>query len=215
MSTDVVLIGAGGFGRESLDVINAINAGQEAAPIRLLGVVDDGPDSLALERLASRGIVWLGSVDTWLASAGSESHVIAIGDPSTRATISKKLDGLGRSASAPLVHPSAVIGFGVMFGPGTIVCAGAHISSNVTTGRHTHVNPHTTIGHDVTIDDCVSINPAATVSGNVVIGDETLVGAGAVILQGLQIGKSAIIGASACVTRNVPGGSTVKGVPAR
>jgi acetyltransferase-like isoleucine patch superfamily enzyme len=41
------------------------------------------------------------------------------------------------------------------------------------------------------------------------------IGSGAVILCGITIGAEALIGAGAVVTRDVPAGSTVLGVPAR
>jgi serine acetyltransferase len=48
-----------------------------------------------------------------------------------------------------------------------------------------------------------------------VLGASVLVGCGAQILQYLLIGSGATIGAGAVVTRNVPDGATVVGIPAR
>ena len=53
------------------------------------------------------------------------------------------------------------------------------------------------------------------ISGDVRVESRTLIGAGAVVLQGLTVGTGATVGAAACVTRDVPTGATVKGVPAR
>jgi UDP-2-acetamido-3-amino-2,3-dideoxy-glucuronate N-acetyltransferase len=41
------------------------------------------------------------------------------------------------------------------------------------------------------------------------------IGSGAVILCGVTIGEQAMVGAGAVVTRDVPDGATVAGVPAR
>nr|WP_300768873.1 hypothetical protein [uncultured Acetatifactor sp.] len=41
------------------------------------------------------------------------------------------------------------------------------------------------------------------------------IGAGASLLPGVVVGRNAIIGASALVTKNVPAGKVVMGVPAR
>jgi serine acetyltransferase len=59
------------------------------------------------------------------------------------------------------------------------------------------------------------VNPGANISGGVVIGTGVLVGTGAQILQYLHIGAGATVGAGAVVTRDVPEGLTVLGVPAR
>ncbi len=57
--------------------------------------------------------------------------------------------------------------------------------------------------------------PAQTFPGGVGIGEGALVGTGAQVLQYLHIGAGATVGAGAVVTRNVPEGLTVVGVPAR
>lgn len=47
------------------------------------------------------------------------------------------------------------------------------------------------------------------------IGDSVFIGEGAVICKGVTIGERAVIGAGAVVTRDVPAGAVVGGVPAR
>jgi len=54
-----------------------------------------------------------------------------------------------------------------------------------------------------------------TTKGSVHIADEVWIGEHACILGGVSVGKGAVIGANAVVTRNVPTGAVVGGVPAR
>lgn len=54
-----------------------------------------------------------------------------------------------------------------------------------------------------------------TLAGAVVLGGHVDVGAGAKLIGPLTVGDHAVIGANAVVTRDVPAGATVAGVPAR
>ena len=56
MPEPLVIVGAGGFGRETVDVVEAINAAQRHARWQLLGVADDSPSTENLARLGARGI---------------------------------------------------------------------------------------------------------------------------------------------------------------
>ena len=55
----------------------------------------------------------------------------------------------------------------------------------------------------------------APVRGRIVIGDDAWIGTGVIILPNVTIGRAAIVGAGAVVTRDVPDGAVVVGVPAR
>jgi len=212
MSRPLVVVGASGFGRESLDVVAAHNAARPDAAFEVLGVLDDGPSEDNLARLAGRDVPYLGGIDDFLAGHEPIAYLLAIGAPKVRERLVARFDDAGWRA-ASVVHPSASVGTMTVWADGVVVCGGAQVSTNVRLGRHVHVNPNATIGHDSILESFVSVNPAATISGDVHVRPRTLIGAGAIVLQGLSIGADTTVGAGAVVTRTVPDGVVVKGVP--
>lgn len=214
MAEDLVVIGAGGFGRETVDVVKAINTASSEPVWRLLGIVDDAPSSENLVRLSRRFIPYLGTTEQFVIDSMRPRYLIGIGSPGVRRALAARFDGAGFDA-ATVVHPAATVGSDVSIGAGTIICAGARVTTHIELGRHVHLNPNVTIGHDTTLGDFVSMNPASSVSGDCVVEDEALIGAGAVVLNQLIVGGGAVVGSAACVVRDVPPGAVVKGVPAR
>jgi sugar O-acyltransferase (sialic acid O-acetyltransferase NeuD family) len=208
MTERLVVAGAGGSGRELLDIVEA------AGGYEIVGVVDDSPSDANLQRLRERGIPMLGSSAEWLARGERVHYLIGIEHPPIRS----RLDALFRDAGdvpATVVHPAAIIGTRSTFGPGTVIGPGAVISTNVTTGRHVHILANATIGHDTTVGEHSSVWPSGVLSGEVRIGTGVIVGAGALVLPCLTVGDGAFVGAAACVVRDVPPDTVVKGVPAR
>lgn len=219
MSVEVVVIGIGGFGRETLDVIEAHNAAvhnqiRNESTLRVTGIADDLPSHQNLIRLEKRNYRYLGTTDDVIEKWGPQGFVLAIGDPQIKATMDSKFMGAGWNAIS-VVHPAATVGTRCVLGDGNIICSGAQISTNTRFGRHVHVNPNATIGHDTILEDYVSVNPGAVISGEVIVQHSSLVGAASVILQGLKVGHSCIIGASACVVKDIVPMVTVVGIPAR
>ncbi len=213
MPEQIAIIGAGGFGRETLDVVEALLAAGE--PLELLGVVDDQPRDIDLRRLANRGVPYLGSTEQWVPTVSGDEHfIVAIGSPVLRKRMATRLRDAGVRATS-LIHPRALVGSQARIGAGVVITSGVQVSTNVTLGDHVHLNPGSIVGHDATLEHFVSVNPGAIVSGNVVVQTGTLLGAGSTVLQGLTIGAGSTVGAAACVTKDVAAGATVKGVPAR
>ena len=213
MAERVVMVGASGFGREALDVLEAMQAA--GADIEIAGVVDDRPSELNLQRLNERGVAYLGTIADWLdGSLAVDSYILGIGSPQVRRMLVEKLDARGCRAFTA-IHPNASIGSRAAIAEGVVVCAGAVISTNVRLERHVHVNPNATIGHDSVLREFVSINPASVISGEVVIEPGVLIGAAALVLQQLTVGANTTVGAAALVTKDVPEDVVVKGVPGR
>ncbi|MEU8044022.1 acetyltransferase [Micromonospora echinofusca] len=215
MTADIIIVGCGGHGRETLGIIQAINRAEAGdPPWRILGFVDDAPSELNLKRVQRLAAPYLGTTG-WLRDQPNTTHVIlAVGDPCARRAVDERVGGYGLPG-ATLVHPSAEVGPDTVAGEGLLVFAGARVTTNVTLGRHVHLNQNITIGHDCSLADFVSVNPLAAVSGDCVLDEGVMVGTNATVLQGLRVGRDATVGAGACVVRDVPAATVVKGVPAR
>lgn len=208
----LVVVGAGGFGREVLDVVEAVNASGAEPAFELLGVLDDGPSQANLQRLAERDIPYLGTLDEFTGHP-AVSFVVGVAHPGHRRAIDERLTAAGHHAPI-LQHPAATVGSRTSLGPGSIVCAGARLTTHITLGRHVHVHVNATVGHDTTLADFTSVYPLAAVSGSCVLEDGATVGANATVIQGLTVGAGAFVGAGAVVVSDVAPGATVKGVPA-
>lgn len=208
----VVILGAGGFGREALDVIDAVNAVTSVPVFEFVGFLDDGhPD---LDLLDARGVKYLGPVSALTELPGEVEFLIGVGNGGIR----RKLDDFGRNdgrGSPVLVHPSATFGFDVRLGPGTVVCSHVSMTTNIRVGRHVHLNLNSTVGHDVRISDYVTVSPLVAISGAVSLGPEVLLGTGSSVNQGLAVGQGAVIGAGAAAVRDIPVGAVAVGVPAK
>lgn len=206
---DLVIVGAGGFGRETVDVVRAINS---VTPTwRLLGVVDDTPSQVNLARLRALDVAHLGALSV---TPTGTAVAVGVGSPRARSAIVSALS-LPDHHFPALIHPTAIVGSQFHHGAGLIVLGGVSIGTNVRLGHHVHLNGHAVLGHDAVCDDFVSINPNATLSGECTVGTHTLVGANSTVLQQLTLGAGVTVGAGACVTHSVTDDSTVVGVPAR
>lgn len=211
MTEKIVIVGIGGFGREVHDVVDAINA--EHRTWEVIGYVDENASDVNRELVGRRGFDVLGDLSV-LADLRAVRAVIGIGSGAARRHIDGQLTQWGVE-SATLVHPAATLGYDVRLGPGSVICAGARLTTNISLGRHVHVNINSTVGHDSVLANYVTVNPLVAVSGWVEIGEEAMLGTHSAILQNLTVGPRSIVGAGSCVVRDVPTDTVVKGVPAR
>lgn len=216
MTRDLVVVGAGGFGREVLDVVDAVNASGPEPAWTVVGVADDAPTEANLEHLRKRSVPFVGGTSGLNgADPGAAIHyVVGIGNPVARRLIADRLDAAGLTP-ATLIHPTVTMGFDVEIGAGSVLCAGVRLTTHISLGRHVHLNLNSTVGHDTVLGDFVSANPLASISGDCTIEDDALIGVAGVILNGLTVGRGSVVGGSACVVKDVLPGAVVKGIPAR
>lgn len=208
---DLVVVGAGGHGRELLDVLAEVNRGSPTWNI--LGVVDDDPGATNLARLARLGVTHLGPVD-WLEQSPT-AYVLGIGTGAVRRRMVQRLDAAGCPDSPPVIHPGAAIGRDTEVGSGVVIFNTSVVTTNVRIGAHTHLNVANAVQHDSTIGEFSQLSPGVLVNGDCRIGNDVFVGSAAVITRGCSVGEHSRVGAGAVVLGDVRPGTTVVGAPAR
>jgi sugar O-acyltransferase (sialic acid O-acetyltransferase NeuD family) len=140
--------------------------------------------------------------------------VVAVGEPKDRFDIVNRLPKDTKYFTH--IHPSVqILGEDIQIGEGSIICAGTIITTNVTIGKHAHLNLQTTIGHDCEIGAYFTTAPGAKISGNCKIYDCVYVGTNASIKQKLSIHSLSTIGSNAAVVKHIEESGIYVGIPAK
>lgn len=205
----LVIYGAGGFGREVAQLVRDINHVERTW--ELSGFLTDDAAAVGTE---VGGLPVLGSLN-WLTANPHAEVVIAVGNSAIRRKLAAAICSQGTTAFATLIHPRAWVGDQVTIGNGSIICAGALITTDITLGEHVHVNIGATIGHDAVLEDYVTLNPGVSVSGNAVLRQGGQIGTGSVIIPSCEVGAWSVIGAGAVVTKSIGANVTAVGAPAK
>lgn len=210
--TPLLIVGAGGFARETAAAVHSINA---AAPRwHLLGFLDDQP---ALRGREFEGARVLGGVEDGIATYPSARVVVCVGRPEnyfSRCLIVRRL-GLPPERYATIIHPAASIAPSAVVGHGSVVLAGSVATAQCRIGSHVAVMPVVAVTHDDEIDDFATLASGVRLGGGVRIGTGAYVGAGALVREALTVGAWSLVGMGAVVTRPIPAAELWSGVPAR
>lgn len=203
---DIVIIGAGGMGRETAWLIEEIN--KKKNEWNLLGFLDEREELIGK---VVDGYKVLGKLN-FLESLSKEVYIIvAIGNGVIRKKIVKKV---GTRKYPVLIHPNANISNRSLIEEGTIICSGAVISIDTKIGKHNIINFNSIIAHDSKLSDFVTIHVNVNISGNVEIGKLTTIGSGSSIYQGKKIGECCMVGLGSSVLKRIKDNKTALGVPA-
>ncbi|HEX6869734.1 MAG TPA: acetyltransferase [Micromonosporaceae bacterium] len=211
MITDLVIVGAGGFARETAAAVHAINA--EQPTWRLLGFVDDDP---AQHGTARGGVPVLGGLEQ-VSARPDAAVVICVGNPRNypaRQRVAHRLS-LPAERYATLVHPNASIAPGCLIGPGSVVLAQTVLTAEVTIGAHVAVMPQVVITHDDVVEDYATIASGVRLGGSATVEHGAYLGAGALIRETVRVGAWSLVGMGSVVLTDVPPAQVWVGAPAR
>ena len=207
----LVLLGAGGFGREvAASILPFMN--ERKPSYELLGFVDDGDQYKEGDMID--GYPWLGGQEWILDHKDDVCCTCTIGSAKKKAELQRELTRQG-VRFATLIGKRVYIAPDSVIGPGSVIYGRVRISVNCRIGAGVVLNDNVSLGHDVTIGDYTSIMPGTGISGGCVIGKEVDIGGHAYIVPGRKVGDGARIAAGSIVFTNVKAGTTVLGNPAK
>ena len=201
----IIIIGAGGLGREVKCLIDDIN--NIKPQWEFIGFVDDN------NKLNNtiEGFEIIGTRKKIVDLDLKPYLVCAIGDPRTRKKIISELYDYN---FATLIHPSVIKSEYVSIGEGSIICAGTILTTNIEIGKHSILNLGCRIGHDSKLGDYSSLMFGVNIAGEVEIGEGCYFGLNASVINRTNVGAWSIIGAGASVIRDIPSRVVAVGVPA-
>lgn len=181
---NIIIVGAGGMGREVLAILKNCNAISQQYQIE--GFVDDGKTAgdVVNNIPVLGGLDYLNSIDK------KTGVVIAISLPNIRKVIFEKITN-PNIYFPTITHPSVIISDKdfVSMGQGCLLCINTVLTTNITLGDFVILNAGAILNHDVQVGDFSTIMPGVNISTGAQVGEGCYIGTGS------KISKPAVISA--------------------
>lgn len=211
---NLLIIGAGGCGREVLQWAKDINSSlteKGAAPRwNIKGFLDDNPKALE-GKICDVSVV--DCVDHYVV-CDEDEFVCCIGNSSIREKVIKLLKEKG-AVFATLVHPTALVADSAFLGDAVVIYPYALISDNAIVGDGCIVNMYSSVAHDSHLGNFCTISAHCDVTGMCTLGEHVFMGTTSHLVPGSRIGNHVYICAGSTVMTRLRDGVKVLGCPAR
>jgi sugar O-acyltransferase (sialic acid O-acetyltransferase NeuD family) len=204
---DIIIIGAGGFGREVyLWAKDSFSKDQ----YRIKGFLDDNPRILD-NYDTDVGII--GNLNSYEIK-NQDRFLFAIGDIDVKKRLIIKMKKRG-AKFLTLVHPTAIMANTTKIGEGVIICPFCLVSDNVLLEDFVMMNVYSSCGHDAKVGRYSILSPYATLNGFVILEDEVFLGTHTTVIPYKRVGCKSKISANSVVMRDVATNKIVFGVPGK
>ena len=203
----LIIIGAGGFGREVLMYAEA--SVDNGADYIIKGFLDDDLSALDKYKYGYNVIDTIGNYEI----CNEDIFICAIGDVKVKKKVCIELQKRGAEFTN-VIHPTAIIGKTTSMGFGNIFCPMSIITQNVKIGNFISINTSSSFGHDSKVGNYTTISGGCSVTGYAELGKGVFLGGQSFICPNVSIGDYARIGAGSVVIKNVKANSVVFGNPA-
>lgn len=203
---NLLIVGAGGFGREVLGYIEDDN------PLfNIKGFLDS---RLEILDKTPRGVGIIGDPLNYIPEP-DDVFMAAVGDPKQRHKFTSVLRDSHHADFATVIHPRANVSRHAKIMNGCIIAPQVGISVDTFIGEFSCIQEYTVIGHDAHVGNWCQINSHCTIAGGARIGNFVTIHPNSVITSNAVIGDGVIVGAGSVVIGKIPSGVTVMGNPAR
>lgn len=201
----MVLVGAGGFAKQLIEVLcQKVDANR----IFVFDGVNKNKRFYDFKMIHEEQDV----IDVF--NSYDKDFCLGIGNPHLREKFANRFKELGGYPFS-VVSDHAFISKNAHLEAGVSVLTSAIVENSTFIGEGSLVNCQAIVHHDVEVGKFCEIAPGAKLLGSSKIGNNCFVGAGAIIMPKINIGDNVIIGAGALVTKDVESDITVTGIPAK
>jgi len=204
----ILIVGAGGFGREVLHWVR--DAWPLESASKIAGFLSADPAALD-----GKGIPLpiVGSPAAFVPEAG-DVFLLAIGIPQVRRQVAESLEARG-AVFASLVHPTAIVAPSAVIEQGSILCPFTIVSDAAVVGRFTLINYHGSLGHDAVTGRFCVLSPYASLGGGARLGDDVFMGMHSSVGPATRVGSRSKISANSCALVDTREDALVFGSPGR
>jgi len=197
----ILIIGAGGHAKSSIDVI------KQTGKYVIYGVIDNDPK---LKSILDLKII--GNDDNLEEIRKSCTNAfIGIGQiksPKARIEILEKLKKIDYKLPC-IISPTSTISRYSDISEASIIFNNVIIGPNSSIGSNCIINNFSLIEHDCIIGNNVHVSTNVTINGNVSVGHETFIGSGSIIKQGVRIGSNCFIKMGSVITKDLLNNETI------